>query len=152
MGKVVAAFPESRLIDRRDNPVVGYHAVHVVIRDQAQSYELQIRTEAQQRWAQLSEKIADLVGFGIKYGDGPTELTKMLTSSGRLIYLREVSKRQRETIIDLDRQLLELDSQHIPEQSAEELRAEIAAENVALEEDFNAFKRLIDGLEEQRTS
>jgi hypothetical protein len=90
--KVREAFPDARFVDRRVSPIIGYHAAHFVIREHSQSYELQIRTEAQQRWAQLSEKFADLVGFEIKYGGGPETLRNILILSGRLIYLNEWSR------------------------------------------------------------
>jgi GTP pyrophosphokinase len=137
-------FQKARFVDRRESPMVGYHAAHFVIREDAQSYELQIRTEAQQRWAQLSEKLADLVGFGIKYGDGPEELEAHLISSGRIIYLIEKIKQGYEEMLELDHDAL-LES----ELDRNEMLAEIAEADEELEFQFTELERIIAHLERQ---
>lgn len=136
IGKVLGAFPNARLVDRRESPIVGYHAAHFVIRENARSFELQIRTEAQQRWAQLSEKFADLVGFQIKYGGGPEELARRLTSSGRIIYLTEKIKQNY-------RELLAVTPDHEREFGRDQILAEIAASDTELEEEFSELDDII---------
>ena len=42
------------------------------------AYEVQIRTEIQHAWAQLSERLADSYGFELKYGGGPSDITDAL--------------------------------------------------------------------------
>ena len=59
-----------RVVDRRDNPSHGYRAVHVIASRTGGLVEIQIRTELQNLWAQVSEKLADRVGRGIRYGLG----------------------------------------------------------------------------------
>jgi len=49
----------------------GYRAVHVVVFPEALSVEIQVRTARQHEWAELFEKLADLVGRGIRYGEPP---------------------------------------------------------------------------------
>ncbi len=144
--KVLETFPEARLVDRREKPIVGYHAVHFVIRQQAQSYELQIRTEAQQRWAQLSEKFADLVGFEIKYGDGPEELQDRLISSGRIIYLIENIKKNYHSWLQLDEASPE-GVDYADDFGRDKILAEIAEADCELELEFSELEAIIQHLQ-----
>jgi ppGpp synthetase/RelA/SpoT-type nucleotidyltranferase len=72
---VVALFSDAprapKVVDRRANPVNGYRAVHVIVFPEAVPVEIQVRTELQHAWAELFEKIADLVGRDIRYGEPP---------------------------------------------------------------------------------
>ena len=63
-------FKEATVIDRRERPSHGYRAVHVVVRMLGRTVEIQLRTELQQKWAELSEKLSDLIEPSIKYGGG----------------------------------------------------------------------------------
>lgn len=49
----------------------GYVAVHVIVFPGDAPIEIQIRTAWQHEWAELFEKLADLVGRGIRYGEPP---------------------------------------------------------------------------------
>src|SRR6266704_1936073 len=49
------------IIDRRDTPSHGYRAVHVIVRHSGKLVEIQVRTALQHLWAELSEKLADLI-------------------------------------------------------------------------------------------
>jgi hypothetical protein len=60
-----------KIIDRRVAPMHGYAAVHVVVFPDDAPIEIQIRTAWQHEWAELFEKLADLVGRGIRYGGEP---------------------------------------------------------------------------------
>ena len=51
-----------RVIDRRDRPSYGYHAVHIIILWDQILIEIQIRTELQDIWAQMTERLADRWG------------------------------------------------------------------------------------------
>ncbi len=66
-------FPETRVMDRRKNPSHGYRAVHVIVMTQEVSVEIQVRTALQDLWAELSEKLSDVVDSSIKYGGGDPE-------------------------------------------------------------------------------
>jgi ppGpp synthetase/RelA/SpoT-type nucleotidyltranferase len=57
--------------DRRTDPSYGYRAVHVRVTIQAMPVEIQIRTELQDSWAQIVERLADRWGRGIRYGEDP---------------------------------------------------------------------------------
>jgi ppGpp synthetase/RelA/SpoT-type nucleotidyltranferase len=78
-------FPKVTLVDRREKPTHGYRAVHVIIELLDRSVEVQVRTELQHTWAELSEKLSDLVDASIKYGGGPTHVKdRLLKSSSAL--------------------------------------------------------------------
>jgi ppGpp synthetase/RelA/SpoT-type nucleotidyltranferase len=69
---------DAKEIDRRNNPVQGYRAIHVVVHLDDLPVEVQIRTRLQDAWANLYEKFADVVGRGIRYGGDPEEWTSLL--------------------------------------------------------------------------
>src|SRR5436305_8914591 len=52
-----AAFDNSKIIDRRKQPSHGYRAIHVLVKSHSKLIEVQIRTELQHLWAELSEKL-----------------------------------------------------------------------------------------------
>ena len=66
-------FPETRMMDRRKSPSHGYRAVHVIVMTQGVSVEIQVRTALQDLWAELSERLSDVVDSSIKYGGGDPE-------------------------------------------------------------------------------
>ncbi|MDQ3786247.1 MAG: RelA/SpoT domain-containing protein, partial [Actinomycetota bacterium] len=71
-------FAEARppkLVDRRFEGVRGYRAIHVIVTVDGRPVEIQIRTRLQHQWANLFEKLADIVGRGIRYGEPPDEWT-----------------------------------------------------------------------------
>ncbi len=61
-----------RVVDRREEPSHGYRAVHVIVFAGSLPVEVQVRTALQHEWAELFEKLADLAGRGIRYGNPPT--------------------------------------------------------------------------------
>lgn len=75
---LVQAFPKSKIIDRLEKPSHGYRAVHIVPAIQGRLVEVQVRTELQHLWAQLSEKLADLLDPDIKYGGGERKVRELL--------------------------------------------------------------------------
>jgi ppGpp synthetase/RelA/SpoT-type nucleotidyltranferase len=60
-----------KIIDRRAEPMHGYRAVHVIVFPSGVPLEIQVRTPWQHEWAEVFEKLADLVGRGIRYGEPP---------------------------------------------------------------------------------
>ena len=85
--KIVDRFPGALMVDRRRQPTHGYRAVHVVVPYKEVVVEIQVRTEMQDKWAQLFETLADRVGRDIRYrgvaalgGDAPLAPTKQSQS------------------------------------------------------------------------
>lgn len=64
-------FPDVKIDDRRIHPSSGYRAVHLVVSTDSKTVEVQVRTHLQHVWAELSEKLSDVVDAAIKYGGGP---------------------------------------------------------------------------------
>lgn len=65
--------------DQRDEPdQYGYRAIHVIARLDGRFAEIQIRTNAQNRWAQLVEGLDAGMGTDLKHGRGPAEWLEWL--------------------------------------------------------------------------
>jgi ppGpp synthetase/RelA/SpoT-type nucleotidyltranferase len=60
-----------RVVDRRERPSHGYHAVHLIATVLGVPVEIQIRTVLQDLWAQVSERMGDRFGRAIRYGGPP---------------------------------------------------------------------------------
>jgi ppGpp synthetase/RelA/SpoT-type nucleotidyltranferase len=75
LAKIRRHFEESghacREVDRRKSPSHGYRAVHLVVQVGRVPVEIQIRTELEDTWAQIVERLADRWGRGIRYGQDP---------------------------------------------------------------------------------
>jgi putative GTP pyrophosphokinase len=84
------AFAETTVVDRRKIPSYGYRAVHVIVRQHGTPVEIQVRTELQHGWAQLSEKLGDIVDPSIKYGGGPDSLKSNLLKLSETVGKMEV--------------------------------------------------------------
>jgi putative GTP pyrophosphokinase len=83
-------FESHKVIDRRINPSNGYRAAHVVVRISGKLVEIQIRTQFQHLWAQLSEGLADSLGHELKYGGGDPKIGGMLMDISDKIHRREI--------------------------------------------------------------
>ena len=70
----------SQVDDRRLRPSHGYRAVHVIVTAHAHPVEIQVRTRLQDLWAQISEKMADRYGLEVKYGGGPVQIRRSLST------------------------------------------------------------------------
>lgn len=71
--QVLELFPGAKLIDRRAKPSFGYRAVHIVAKVDGRLVEIQLRTQLQDRWAQIVERMADHWGRNIRYGAEPDD-------------------------------------------------------------------------------
>jgi ppGpp synthetase/RelA/SpoT-type nucleotidyltranferase len=75
VAEILALFADEKrppkVVDRRAEPAQGYRAVHVIVFPRGIPVEIQARTQLQHEWAELFEKMADLFGRGIRYGETP---------------------------------------------------------------------------------
>jgi len=94
-GSLAELFPTTNEIDRRQKPSHGYRAVHVIVKLDTKAVEIQVRTTLQQLWAELSEKLSDLIDPTIKYGGGDASLQMLLTKTSTVV------AKQEETELDL---------------------------------------------------
>jgi hypothetical protein len=65
----------AEVIDRRKDPNHGYRAVHVIVEVEGRFVEIQVRTEMQDLWAQVIERLGDILGRGLRYGEPPDDPT-----------------------------------------------------------------------------
>ncbi|MDX6612198.1 MAG: pyrophosphokinae [Blastocatellia bacterium] len=96
-------FERSEVDDRRARPSHGYRAVHVIVDSGGKLIEIQVRTELQHAWAELSEKLSDVVDGAIKYGGGKKEVASLLASISDATLNLETAIRS----ADIDRMILE---------------------------------------------
>ncbi len=80
---LVAVFPRAKIQDRRLDTTFGYRAVHVVVREGRCLVEIQIRTRAQDLWAQTVERLGDRWGRQIRYGGPPDDPARDIGGSTR---------------------------------------------------------------------
>jgi ppGpp synthetase/RelA/SpoT-type nucleotidyltranferase len=78
-------FPDATVTDRRVDPSHGYRAVHVIVRIDRMPIEIQIRSRLQHLWAEVSEKLSDVVDPGLKYGRGPRQFQELLLGASRTV-------------------------------------------------------------------
>jgi ppGpp synthetase/RelA/SpoT-type nucleotidyltranferase len=78
--KLRKLFDKTVVVDRREHPSHGYRAVHVIVDYRGKLIEVQVRSALQQAWAELSEKLSDVVDSAIKYGGGNQEVVSLLSN------------------------------------------------------------------------
>jgi len=78
-------FEKTTIVDRRERPSHGYRAVHVIVSSLDKMIEIQVRTSLQHLWAELSEKLSDIVHPAIKYGAGDEDVREMLADTSTLV-------------------------------------------------------------------
>jgi putative GTP pyrophosphokinase len=88
--KLSASFSKVEISDRREKPSHSYRAVHLLVQIENRCVEIQIRTQLQALWAELSEKLSDKFGIAIKYGGGAEGVQQQLKSLSKAIHVMEV--------------------------------------------------------------
>lgn len=74
-----------RVVDRRNNPVNSYRAIHLIARMDGRAVEVQLRTELQHLWAEISEKMSDLTSPELKYGVGDPDALLLLRNLSQAV-------------------------------------------------------------------
>ncbi|HEY0099240.1 MAG TPA: hypothetical protein VGB76_09820 [Pyrinomonadaceae bacterium] len=82
-------FDKTTIVDRRQQPSHGYRAVHVVVSCLNKMIEIQVRTSLQHLWAELSEKLSDMVNPAIKYGAGDERVRWILANASNMVVRTE---------------------------------------------------------------
>ncbi len=137
VGLLLSAFHDTvRITDRRVNPSYGYRAVHVIIESSGQPVEIQLRTYLQHVWAELSEKLSDVVDSNIKYGGGDEESRNLLATMCEQI----------RTLEEFEFLLNEADSDEVDK--IENLKERVAFGKKMIVENI---RNHIDSLEKKRT-
>ena len=109
-------FAKSHMMDRRENPSYGYRSVHVIVEMFGKLIEIQVRTLLQHVWAELSERLSDVVDPTIKYGGGDESIRKMLTGASEVVENYENAERKlarRQEQDTRDKHLPELEQQMV---------------------------------------
>jgi putative GTP pyrophosphokinase len=87
---VRALFDDTAVVDRRDKPSHGYRAVHVIVRVGERAVEIQVRSLLQHMWAEVSEKFADVIDPGLKYGaSDDASASEFLSVMANLVAMEE---------------------------------------------------------------
>jgi ppGpp synthetase/RelA/SpoT-type nucleotidyltranferase len=85
-------WPAAAMDDRRVKPSHGYRAVHLIVYVDDHPVEVQIRTSIQHHWASISEKLSDTIDPQIKYGGGPDQIVKSLSTMTKTIAGLEIAE------------------------------------------------------------
>jgi len=121
-------FEDVTIVDRRKQPSHGYRAVHVIVNCRGKMIEIQVRTALQHLWAELSEKLSDVVNPAIKYGAGDKTIRAILVDTSTFVVVIESVETK---VVNLAAQLSSKDS----------LTDEIRQELVNLQEELNSHAR-----------
>lgn len=87
--RLVKAFQQlESSIESKDRHAFGYHAIHIIVKIEAKFYEIQLRTYAQDVWANLVESASNEQNT-LKYGGNEQEqvLVKTLELLGERLFI-----------------------------------------------------------------
>jgi ppGpp synthetase/RelA/SpoT-type nucleotidyltranferase len=123
------SFADTSVVDRRITPSYGYRAVHIIVRQHGIPVEVQVRTELEHSWAQLSEKLSDVLDPSIKYGGGREPLKSKLLRLSELVGKAEA----------VESRLLKLESQTDHRESITQMAAEFVEAKQQLKDNLNSM-------------
>lgn len=143
--------PRAVLKDIRQDPHSGYRAVHVWLKVPAGRVEVQLRTRSQSAWANAYERLGDLLGRQIRYGDlgdGPAR-NAVATMQRLSTVLKEAEEGHLDAIVqqrqvaDLQRRVEALEPQtgSVDEDELDGLREEVEAAARPLEQTEAVYRR-----------
>jgi ppGpp synthetase/RelA/SpoT-type nucleotidyltranferase len=80
---------------------IGYRAIHFVVLRDMRAVEIQVRTSAQQRWAEAVEALdARRSDLNLKDGIGPDDITEYFAVAGEVLYRQEYDLPISEALLD----------------------------------------------------
>jgi ppGpp synthetase/RelA/SpoT-type nucleotidyltranferase len=134
-------FEKTTVVDRRQHSSHGYRAFHVIVESRGKLIEIQVRTALQHLWAEVSEKISDVVDPAIKYGVGDKDILLILALMSDRI-------KQQETIeSELAHQIqTQVDLQHKRPENVDKLAFEVHEMNESIIQALNAIGEIIPRL------
>ncbi len=147
--QVLEQFPGASVDDRRVRPSHGYRAVHIIPIVSGKPVEIQVRTELQHGWAELSEKFSDLIDPRIKYGEGPETFTRFLEELSVTFRNHDRESERLETEVHgahirLENLTNRLETTAISEEVRQKARAELASVQTTLDTTREKRKKLFD--------
>lgn len=85
-----------------ESPHNGYRALHLTVRaSDGRPVEVQIRTEIEELWANMTERCAALVDPELKYGGGPQEFRELLDEMSELGHQLDITSEDVQRMRDL---------------------------------------------------
>jgi len=137
-------FERTTIIDRRQKPSHGYHAIHVIVSCLDKTVEIQVRTSLQQLRAEISEKFSDVIDSSIKYGGGNEDIRKYLTESHLYIAQAEKVEMLLEKIQTMEKTMVQTIA-GLPEELKILLSKSEQLSPLDMLRSFNAFKQELIG-------
>jgi ppGpp synthetase/RelA/SpoT-type nucleotidyltranferase len=143
--------------DRRVEPSSGYRAVHIMVYPFGLPVEIQVRTQGQQRWANVYERLADVWGRQIRYGEEPNdadaEVAEGVTRREIVRWLHDLSdrldevERSRVIQLDLEREADDLEAQAPQDEGAlQAVKQKLADERDRYEREHAELSRVLQAL------
>jgi len=129
-------FSGCHIIDRRKQPSHGYRAVHVVVNWEGKLVEIQVRTSLQHLWAEVSEKMSDLVDASIKYGGGNVSTRQHLEQLSVSIA----------GIEELEKVLLDAEITFPSNQNVKGISANISSMRRTMHSHMTGMSRMLEGM------
>jgi ppGpp synthetase/RelA/SpoT-type nucleotidyltranferase len=127
VAQIVELYPGVEPKDRRAEPSFGYRAVHVIVEVDQRFVEIQVRTTLQDLWAQVVERLADLWGRGIRYGELPNNPDVTVVSGYTRRGIVEQLLKQSERLDALEELAVEFAEQERDDVETDELISEVGA-------------------------
>jgi ppGpp synthetase/RelA/SpoT-type nucleotidyltranferase len=130
-------FPQASVIDRRTAPSYGYRAVHIVAKISGKLVEIQVRTLLQHLWAEVSERLSDVLDPEIKYGGGDELIRKVLRTTSETVAKIENLEMD---ILKIEQDVSRLPKEEIPGTVTPQLlalRARLADQKREMREQFD---------------
>lgn len=154
--QIVTLFDRTKVRDRREEPVSGYRAVHVIASVGGRWVEIQVRTLLQDAWAQTFERLGDTWGRQIRYGDPPNEPDRIVLGDGTrrefvadLLQLSDFIAEHEETLSEMVE--LELRFGEAPEpltdeerEAYEDMKGQLVEAKERVEESSAEYKAILE--------
>ena len=98
--------------DYQVRPRDGYRALHIVVRARGWPVEVQLRTELEDLWANVSEALAERLDPELKYGGGPPDVRQLLGNMSSYCEQVDTLEAARRGLVEIGRGELTNDLPH----------------------------------------